>query len=389
MILVLALICAIAWWVTRKVLVIVIHNFVTRTRVTWDDILFERRFFKSLAHIVPALIVDANTSIVFQDFNAWVSIVIALTHVYIVVMIMFSLNALLNAIGDILGELNSLKDKPIRSYVQLSKIIFFIVGFVIVIAILLGKSPLYIIGGFGAATAVLLLLFKDTILGLVASVQMSAIDMVRVGDWISMDKYGADGDVIEINLSSVKVQNWDMTVTIIPSYSLISDSFKNWRGMQVSGGRRIKRHLNIKISSIKFVDDELISHLRKIQLLDDFIERRQAEIDKFNAENDVDKSVLINGRHMTNLGVFREYATRYIAKHKKLNLDMVHMVRHLQPNEFGLPIEIYCFSKDKKWENYESIMADIFDHLFAVLPIFNLEIFESPSGADFRNLVRS
>ncbi len=389
MVLVLIAVCALAWWISRKVLIIVIHNFVTRTRVTWDDILFERRFFRSLAHIVPALIVDANAGVVLQDFSSWIGVVIALTQVYIVVIVMMALNALLNAIGDILGELNSLKDKPIRSYVQLSKIIFFIVGFVIVIAILLGKSPLYIIGGFGAATAVLLLLFKDTILGLVASVQMSAIDMVRVGDWISMDKYGADGDVIEINLTSVKVQNWDMTVTIIPSYALISDSFKNWRGMQVSGGRRIKRYVNIKISSIKFVDDELIDRLRKVQLLEGFIDRRQKEIDVFNTENEVDKSILINGRHMTNVGVFREYATRYIAKHKQLNLEMVHMVRHLQPTENGLPIEIYCFSKDKKWENYESIMADIFDHLFASLPIFDLEIFESPSGADFRKLAQS
>lgn len=385
----LIIVCAIAWWISRKILIFLIHSFVTRTKNTWDDALFHRKFFKSLAHIAPALIVDRYAPVVFEDFKFLIPVVVTLTSIYIVVMVLVAINAFLNALSDILSELKSLKDKPIRSYVQLAKILFFIMGFIIIVALLIGKSPLVILGGFGAATAVLLLLFKDTILGLVASVQMSAIDMVRLGDWISMDKYGADGEVIEINLTSVKVQNWDMTVTIIPSYALISDSFKNWRGMQVSGGRRIKRHINIKISSIKFLDGELADRLKKVALIKDYIEERQKEIDQYNTSHDVDKEMLINGRHMTNIGVFREYTRRYLEKNKNLNGEMTMMVRHLQPTELGLPVEVYCFSADKRWEYYEGIMADIFDHLLATVTTFDLKVFEAPSGDDFKSLIQS
>lgn len=379
----LSLVCAIAWWIGRALLKTVVHRFVTNTKATWDDILFERRFFRSLAHIIPALLVERAAASVFADFPNWIPIVSSLAQVAIVVMVLVSVNSLFNAIADILQEVSYLRDKPIRSYAQLTKIIFFIIGFILIIAILIGRSPVYILGGFGAATAILVLLFKDTILGFVASVQMSAVDLVRMGDWITVDKYDADGEVIEINLTSVKVKNWDMTISIIPSYALIQDSFKNWRGMQVSGGRRIKRHINIKISSIRFVDDELYQRLLKVELIRTYLEQRQEEIKRYNEDNNVDKSELINGRHMTNIGIFRVYAETYLATNPNINTEMTFMSRHLQPSDSGLPVEIYGFTYHKKWEQYEKVMADIFDHLLAAIKAFDLEVFEAPTGSDY------
>jgi miniconductance mechanosensitive channel len=332
---------------------------------------------------VPALLAERAAPAVFEDFPTWIKVVESFAGVYIAVMVLITLFALLNAIADIMQEKPMLRDKPIRSYIQLLKIIFTVVTFIIIVAILIGRSPVYILGGFGAATAILALLFKDTLLGLVASVQMSAIDLVRTGDWISVEKYGADGEVLEINLTSIKVQNWDMTISIIPSYALINDSFKNWRGMQVSGGRRIKRHISIKISSIRFIDEKLFQKLLKVQLIQEYLHNRQNEIDSYNKENQVDKSNLINGRHMTNLGVFRVYAKNYLEKNPNINTSMAFMVRHLQPTDTGIPIEIYAFSSHKEWVAYETVMADIFDHLLAAIPEFELEVFESPTGQDF------
>lgn len=379
----LSVVCALAWWLGRALLKTVVHRFVTSTKVTWDDILFERRFFRSLAHIIPALLVERAAASVFADFPNWIPVVTSLAQVSIVVMVLISVNSLFNAIADILQEVPYLRDKPIRSYTQLTKIIFFIIGFILIIAILIGRSPIYILGGFGAATAVLVLLFKDTILGFVASVQMSAVDLVRMGDWITVEKYNSDGEVIEINLTSVKVKNWDMTISIIPSYALIQDSFKNWRGMQVSGGRRIKRHINVKISSIRFVDEELYQRLLKVELIRSYLEQRQTEINEYNAGNLIDKSELINGRHMTNIGVFRVYAETFLAANPNINTEMTFMVRHLQPSDSGLPVEIYGFTYHKKWEQYERVMADIFDHLLAAIKSFDLEVFEAPTGSDY------
>jgi miniconductance mechanosensitive channel len=228
--------------------------------------------------------------------------------------------------------------------------------------------------------------FKDSILGLVASVQLSSNDMVRIGDWIEMPKYGADGDVIDVTLHTVKVRNWDKTITTIPSYALISDSFKNWRGMSESGGRRIKRAINLDMTTVKFVDSELLDRLNKIQLLKPYILARIKEIDEYNRTNDVDQSVLVNGRNMTNVGTFRAYIAAYLRNHPKINQDLTFLIRQLPPNEHGLPMEVYVFSADQVWANYESIQADIFDHILAVLPYFDLRAFQSPSGYDMRSL---
>ncbi|RZK89684.1 MAG: mechanosensitive ion channel, partial [Pedobacter sp.] len=307
--------------------------------------------------------------------------------IYIVLAVMFAVNAFLNAVVSIMESSRKYADKPIRSYKQVAKIVFYIVGFVLILSIILNESPLYIFGGFGAVTAVFILVFRDPILGFVASVQMSAIDLVRVGDWITVEKYGADGEVTEINLTTIKVRNWDKTVTIVPSYAIVSESFKNWRAMEESEGRRIKRHINIKISSIKFCDEDLINRLKSIDFLKDYLAETQLQIEMFNAENTVNPNNLVNGRHITNIGTFRVYAEKYLESNPYINTDLTFMVRQLQATENGLPIEIYVFSKEKALKKFEEVAADIFDHLLAAVPYFDLEIFQSPSGSDMRGFV--
>lgn len=383
---VLFILSALVWWLTKRVMVTVLHRIFKKTKATWDDKLIERGVFDKLAHIAPAIVVNFAAPYVFGDFPNLIPAVMVITDLFIIAVVIWSVNAMLTALADILSETKVLKDKPVASYAQLGKIIVFLVGGVLIFSLLIGKSPLTILGAMGAMTAVLLLIFKDSIMGFVASIQISVYDMVRVGDWISMPKFDADGDVIAINLTTVMVQNWDRTITTIPTYALISDSFKNWRGMSNSGGRRIKRAVHIKISSIRFVDEELLNRFRKFQRLNDFLDRREAEIAAYNKEHGVDKSELVNGRHMTNIGVFRQYVLRYLEMHPKLNHEMTTMVRQLDPTEKGLPLEIYCFSSDKNWVTYEGIISDIFDHLFAAIPSFDLEVFEIPTGKDFQSM---
>lgn len=373
------------WWITKKVVVSGINGIFLRTKATWDDVLVEKRVFDKLAHIGPALFVNFAAPYVLGDFPRLTPAVILTTDVFIIAVVVWSINSVFTSLNHILSEIESIKDKPWASYTQLAKIIVYIIGGVLIFSLLFGKSPFAILAGMGAFAAVLLLVFKDSILGFVASIQMSAYDMVRVGDWVSMPKYDADGDIIAINLATVKVQNWDRTITTIPTYAFISDSFKNWRGMAESGGRRIKRPLYIKMSTIKFCDEAMVKRFKKFHLITDYVASRQQEIDGFNASLGADKSELINGRHMTNIGVFRQYCLRYLSNNKNINQEMTTMVRHLEPTEKGLPIEIYCFSADKQWVNYEGIMADIFDHLMAAVPWFELEVFESPTGKDIRD----
>src|SRR5690606_14217201 len=278
------------------------------------------------------------------------------------------------------------EDKPLDSYLQVVNIFMFFIAGIIIFSMVTGKSPWAFLGALGAASAILMLVFKDTILGFVASIQVSTNDMVRVGDWIEMPKYGADGDVIEINLNTVKVQNWDKTITTIPTYYLIIDSFKNWRGMQNAGGRRIKRSINVKISSIRFLSKDEIDRLATIQLLAPYIQERQAEIDRYNEETKVNRSMPVNGRNMTNVGLFRQYINRYVQNHPQIRKDMTMLVRQLQPTEHGLPIEVYIFTSDIRWAVYEDIMSDIFDHLLSAIKYFQLEVFEAPASDDIRSL---
>jgi miniconductance mechanosensitive channel len=384
----LAVLCFLIWWITRFVIIRIVKRIVAKTEATWDDKLFEFKVFRSLSLILIAMVISKAIPFLVVDFPNWSNELQGAAKIYIVLSVMFAVNAILNALLAIFEGSEKLRDKPLRSYKQVAKILFYLIGFVLILAILLGQSPLYILGGFGAITAVLILIFRDPILGFVASIQMSAIDLIRVGDWITVEKYGADGEVTEINLTTIKVRNWDMTVTIVPSYAIVSESFRNWRGMEESEGRRIKRHINIKISSIRFCNEDLFTRLQNVALVKDYVNERQKEIDLFNAENKVNKNVLINGRHMTNIGIFRVYAERYLATNPYINTNMTFMVRQLQPTEHGLPIEIYAFSTEKKLEDFEGVAADIFDHLLAAVPFFDLEIFQSMSGSDMRAIAR-
>lgn len=373
---------------TKRLIANYAYKLVRKSGVKWDDALADHKVFDHLVHIVPAIIIRAGAPLVFIDFSSVLPFIMKLTDVYLVMVGMIIVLALLKVAELGLGSRETLKDKPLTSYFQLIRIVLYITIAILVLSILLGRSPIYFLSAFGAMTAILLLIFKDTILGLVASVQISANDMVKVGDWIEMPKFNADGDVLAINLNTVKVQNWDKTITTIPTYYFITDSFKNWRGMVQSGGRRIKRAIFINAHSVRFVDPQQREGLKKYHLVADYVGGRQKEIEHFNEENSIDSSVLINGRRMTNLGVFRKYVEQYLRNHPGIKQDMAIMVRQLAPEDRGIPLELYCFTNTTAWVHYETIQADIFDHLFSAISFFNLEMFQQPSGKDITNAIR-
>lgn len=371
-------------YIIRKVLRSLSSRFANRSKTNFDDILIKNKMPRNLAHIVPILLSLEFVPVIFYDFPYVENIASIGIQVFGIVLILWIIRSLLNSLKDYFKSLPNFKDKPIDSYIQVFMIFAWLFGFVTILAILTGISFFKFITTIGAASAIIILIFKDTILGFVASIQVSINDMVRIGDWISFEKYGADGDVIEINLATVKVQNWDMTITTIPTYALISDSFKNWRGMMDSGGRRIKRAVNIKISSVKHLNSSEIEKLKNVELISDYLTQKQADIDNYNQDNNVNKDLLLNGRNLTNLGVFRKYVQTYVEEHSAINKDMTIMTRQLDPAATGIPLEIYAFSSDKRWKNYEYIMADIFDHVIATIPYFDLEIFEYPNDSNFR-----
>jgi miniconductance mechanosensitive channel len=372
----------VAFWITRTFITKYLYRLFKRTSFEWDDLLADYQVLNNLAHIVPALIVRIFAEMLFRDFEFWLPIVIRLTDAYLIIVVMLILLAFLKMLEFTLAKSPVFTNKPIASYFQLLRIILYIAVGIMVLSVLIGQSPLYFLSAFGAMTAIILLIFKDTILGLVASVQMSTNDMVRVGDWVEMPKFNADGDVIAINLNTVKIQNWDKTVTSIPTYFFVTDSFKNWRGMTESGGRRIKRSIFINVNTVKFVDPETREHYKKYNLITNFVTQRQFEIEKFNAEHEVDTTQLINGRRMTNVGVFRNYIESYLRNSKHIRKDMTLLVRQMPIEDRGVPIEIYCFTNTTNWGEYEGIQSDIFDHLFASVTFFDLEIFQQPSGSD-------
>jgi miniconductance mechanosensitive channel len=379
-ILILLLLAWIADRIAKTFILRMVRAYVTRSKNEWDDLLLERKVFNNLAHLAPAFVVYELFPFFFQDFPEATGLLLQAVEIYAIVVVIMVANSFLNAVRDILFKTERFKDKPIGSYVQLGKIILYLFGGVYLISLILRVNPLSILAGMGAATAVMLLIFRDTILGLVASITISANDMVRIGDWVSFSKYGADGDVIEISLTTVKVQNWDATITTVPTYAFMSDAFKNWRNMQALGVRRIKRSLHFKMGTIKLVDVEMLERFKKIELVKDYIDIRQTEIDTFNQEHNIDRDTLINGRNMTNIGVFRHYAQAYLAQNPMVAKDQTMMVRQLEPTESGIPLEIYCFSTDTRWVYYEGIQADIMDHLMAAARYFDLEIFENPTG---------
>ncbi len=372
--------------VFRYVLVRALIITARRTKTRFDDLLVSNKTAKYISHLIPLLFVYKSVPIILENFVYWEGVFGKMIAIYIVLLGLWIIKTILHAFRDHLKTNPSYSDKPIDSYIQVIMIVLWIFGFIIIVSKIFDISTNAMLGTFGAVSAIIILIFRDTILGFVASVQVSLNDMVRIGDWITFDKFGADGDVIEINLATVKVRNFDNTTTTIPTYSLISDSFRNWRGMLDSKGRRIKRHILIKAQSIRFLKESELDELKRIQLIAKYIENRQSEINKFNVGYNIDKSLLINGRNMTNFGLFRKYITQYLSQYPGLNKDMILLCRQLQPTPQGIPLEIYTFSNDKRFENYEYIMADIFDHIFAAIPYFDLEIYEMPSGKnDFVN----
>lgn len=355
-----------------------------KSKTKFDDFLVENKFFLHLSNLLTINFISLLLPDIFGEFENLNFFASKLISSLTVVLIIMLIKSILRTLKDYLKTIAAFRDKPVESYIQVFMIITWLFGFIFVFGILTDKSIGKLLTGLGALSAIILLIFKDTILGFVASIQVSVNDTVRLGDWITMEKYGADGDVFEINLASVKVRNFDNTITTIPTYYLISDSFKNWRGMSNSGGRRIKRAIHIKANSIKFLTEEEINNFKKIQLIQDYLVTRHEEIKAHNSEKKADKSVLINGRNLTNFGLFRIYIDNYLQQHPKVNTEMMTMSRQLDPTPEGIPLEIYAFSSDKVWVNYERIMADIFDHILASVPYFELEVFEHPSSKDVR-----
>ena len=356
-----------------------------RTRNVWDDTLVDKGVFDSVAYLAPAVIVYYGIT----RFPSVAPAVQKLVIIYVAINVVLLIRKFLAAVLTIYSSYEISKKRPIKGYVQVLTILSYIIGGIFVVSFALDRSPWGVLTGLGALTAVLLLIFRDTILSFIASIQLAFNDMVRVGDWIEMPKYGADGDVIDMALHTVKVRNWDMTIVTIPTYKLIEDSFKNWRGMSECGGRRIMRSIPIDQRSIRFLTEEELDQLEAIELISPYLRERRAEIAKHNEEHHVNVCVPVNGRRLTNIGVFREYIVAYLHNHPNVHKDLIFLIRQLAPTPEGLPIQVYVFTNTTAWVDYEAIQADIFDHLLASVPYFNLDLFQSPSGNDIASLART
>lgn len=376
------LLCVLAYglyMVFRFVLVTILAIIAKRTKTKFDDLLVSNKTAKYIAYLFPLFFVFRAVPVILDKFEYWENIFGKTVATYIVLLILWIIRTIFNSVRDYLKLIPRYSDKPIDSFIQVIMIVLWMFGITFIVSKLFDIDQKELLTLLGAVSAVIILIFRDTILGFVASVQVAINDMVRIGDWITMDRYGADGDVIEINLATVKVRNFDNTTTTIPTYSLSSDSFQNWRGMLNSDGRRIKRHIIIKSNSIRFLEDHELNDFKKINLLSAYIDSRKLEIDNYNKGHEIDKNLAINGRNLTNLGLFRRYIIQYLHQYPGLNKDMLMLCRQLQSTPYGVPLEVYAFSKDKRFENYEYIMADIFDHIIASVPYFDLEIFVMPS----------
>lgn len=373
-------------FIAKRYIVAALNHVVSRSMATWDDAIVRQRTLNRLAHLAPALVIYLLTPIALESLDSVVDFVRSTVLVYMIIIMVLVLDSLLNTFEEVYQNFRAAREVPIKGFIQVLKLIMYFLAGVFIVSIILNKTPVYLLSGLGALAAVMMLVFRDSILGFVAGIQLAANKMVAVGDWIEMPKYGADGDVLEVALTTVKVQNWDKTITTIPTYALISESFKNWRGMDESGGRRIKRAVNIDMSSIRFCDEAMLNRFEKIQYISEYIEEKKQQLEAFNQSANVDNASLANGRRMTNIGTFRAYVLAYLRHHPMINADMTFLVRQLPPGQHGLPIEVYVFSKDQVWANYEAIQADIFDHILAVVPEFDLRVYQNPTGADFRML---
>jgi len=379
-------------WIAYKVTRLIIEKFVTtfirRTRFKWDDIFLEMHVFRRLSHFAPAIVIWLMAGWALNDYPGWLAFIQKLTYLYMIIAGMMFVSIFIDAWHEIYMRLPKSNEKPIKGYVQLIKIFIVIMTVLIIVSVVFNQEIKTLLAGLGAMAAVLILVFKDTLLSLVASVELSANKMVKVGDWVSMPSRGTDGTVLDISLNTVKIQNWDKTITTVPTYSLVQESFHNWIGMEESGGRRIKRPIYIDMKSIRFLDKDMLERLKKVHLLKDYIAKKEMDLEKYNKEHNIDDKSVVNGRRLTNIGTFRAYVESYLHQHPKIHNDMTFLVRQLPLSEKGLPIEIYVFSNDQEWANYEAIQADIFDHLLAVIHEFELRVFQNPTGDDFRSLAK-
>lgn len=380
-------VCFFADFSGKTVFLALISKISKQTTTVWDDILVEEKVFDKLAHLFPATVLYFAIQLIFIDEESGNVLALLAQRVilaYMIGMVLLVLNSFLSAVNQIYRTYEISKSRPIKGYLQIVKVFVTIIGFILIVTTILNKSAFGLLSGIGALSAVIMLVFKDSILGLVAAVQLSGNDMVRIGDWITVPAYGADGDVVDIKLQTVTVQNFDKTIVSVPIYSLVSSSFKNWRGMQASGGRRIKRHLAIDMNSVSFCTDKQIVRFKDVDVLKEHIDSRLKDIETYNATMHTNTAVPVNGRRLTNLGVFRAYIIGYLKANPMIHDTMTFLVRQLQPTDKGIPLEIYVFSRDQVWANYEGIQADIFDHLIASVPFFDLAVYQSPSSLDIR-----
>ena len=374
-------------YLCQAILVGGMRQYTRRKPHLWNTLLMKRKVFHNLIHTIPAILVYALLPMAFMRGKELLVISQKACAIYIIFSLLLAINGILLMIMDIYDGKETMKNRPMKGFIQVLQVLLFFIGGIVIISILVNKSPASLFAGLGASAAILMLVFKDSIMGFVSGVQLSANDMLKVGDWIEMPKYGANGTVIEVTLNTVKVRNWDNTITTIPPYLLVSDSFQNWRGMRESGGRRVKRSINIDMTSVRFCTPEMLAKYRKIQLLKDYVEQTEEVIEKYNVENGIDNSILVNGRRQTNLGVFRAYLTAYLKSLPDVNQELTCMVRQLQPTARGIPIELYFFCALKDWVPYEGVQADVFDHVLAIIPEFDLQVFQSPSGRDFQRVL--
>jgi miniconductance mechanosensitive channel len=387
-ILLILLVALLATWAVRRLLVRLIHHILRRNRFHWDDALVSNHVFTRLSWLVPALILHFSQNLLAPPGSPAAEIIRRLISAGFVLITAWVATGILAAINDIYRSLHGNSGKTIRGYIDAARIIVLILGLIFLIAILADRSPWGLLSLMGGLTAMTMLVFRDTILGFIAAVKLTSTDMVRVGDWIEMPAYNADGEVIEISIHAVRVRNWDKTITTIPTYGLISKSFKNWRGMSESGGRRIKRALYLDMTSIRFLGDEELEELARVELLTDYIRTRQEEIIRYNQQHHVDTTIPVNGRRQTNVGIFRAYVVQYLKHNPHIHQNMTFLVRQLEPGPTGMPLQIYVFSRDQAWARYEAIQADIFDHLIAALPQFDLRIYQQPSSHDLKICAR-
>jgi len=374
--------------ILRKISIKIISTIAKKTESIWDDIMLEHRVFQRVIHLIPSFIMLFLGHIIFFLKPEWKEIYTMLVEITILIISITIITSLLYSVNDIYLTYPGSKNRPLKGYIQTIQIIVIFTGLITAISIILGQSLLIVVGGMGACGAILRFVLKDTILGFVAGIQISFNDMIRIGDWITISKSGVDGNVVDIALTTIKVQNWDLTISTVPSYSLISETFQNWRGMEESGARRVKRAIYINTSSIKFCDEKLMAKLSRIQLIKKYIRAKEDELKTYNLENNIDDSVLVNGIRQTNIGIFRAYLDAYLQSNTYIRQDLTVMVRQLQAGEHGLPIEIYFFSKIQAWQPYEVLQSDIFDHIFAIISEFELEIFQSPTGGDFKRIIQ-